>query len=185
MEDIISQKRLFIGIPLPNLFGQTLQKVKERNSGIKKIRWTPLQNLHVTLHFLGNTKVAKINGIIGDLQSLTREFKPFTLIFHQYQLAPNQHPYMIWATFLKNTSFAQLSKSIAGMFCSAHPHRTEPLAHVTLARFKHQKKPFQVELNATVEAPEIQVDTIVLWESILKTEGVNYLPIQHFNLGKP
>jgi RNA 2',3'-cyclic 3'-phosphodiesterase len=179
-----TQKRLFIGIPLSVLFKDALLKVQERNQSIKKIRWTPPQNLHITLHFLGSTEEDEIGGIISSVQNITHETDPFTLVFDRYQLAPKKRPYMIWATFLRNSSFVQLFKAINSMFSSILPNSKEPHAHITLARFKYLERPYQIKLVSEVEMPTIQVNNIVLWESILKPEGAEYTAIQAFQLDK-
>jgi 2'-5' RNA ligase len=178
------QKRLFIGISLSVLFTEALLKVRERNQSIKKIRWTPPQNLHITLHFLGNTREDEIGGIISSVQNITYETDPFTLVFERYQLAPKKRSYMIWATFLPSSAFAQLSKAIGSLFSLIQPNHKEPRAHITLARFKYLKPPYQIELVSGVEMPNIQVNRIVLWESFLKPEGAEYAAIQTFQLGK-
>lgn len=179
-----TQKRLFIGIPLSVLFKDALLKVQERNQSIKKIRWSPPQNLHITLHFLGNTEEDEIGGIISRVQTIAYKTDPFTLVFDRYQLAPKKRPYMIWATFLPSSSFVQLSKAIDSVFSSILPNSKEPHAHITLARFKYLERPYQIELVSEVEMLDIQVNNIVLWESFLKPEGAEYAAIQVFQLGK-
>jgi len=183
MADSAHQKRLFIGIPLPAFFIDTLQEVQVANKHINKIRWAPPQNLHITLHFLGNTHETEIAGIIHQLQNITREINLFSLLFHQYQLAPKKRPYMIWATFLFNPAFVQLSKEISTNFQPENNLR-EPLAHITLARFKYLKNPSQIVLPSAVKTSEIVVNRMTLWASELKPDGPEYTALHTFDLGK-
>lgn len=183
MADSTRQKRLFTGIPLPAFFTDTLQEVQVANKHINKIRWTPPQNLHITLHFLGITHETEIAGIIHHLQNVAREIKPFTLLSHQYQLAPQKRPYMIWATFLSNPAFVQLSKAMHTIF-NPGTNLKEPLAHITLARFKYLKNPSRIVLPSAVDTSEITVNRMTLWASELKPDGPEYTALHTFDLGK-
>jgi 2'-5' RNA ligase len=183
MADSTRQKRLFTGIPLPAFFTDTLQEVQAANKHINKIWWTPPQNLHVTLHFFGNTHETEIAGIIHQLQNVAREIKPFTLLSHHYQLAPKKRPYMIWATFLSNPAFVQLSKAIGTIFQPENTLR-KPLAHITLARFKYLKNPSQIVLPSAINTSEITVNRMTLWASELKPDGPEYTTLYTFDLGK-
>lgn len=183
MADSTHQKRLFIGIPLSAFFIDTLGEVQAANQHINKIRWTPLQNLHITLYFLGNTPASEITGMIHQLEIVAKEIKPFRLVFHQYQLAPKRRPYMIWATFQSNSSFVQLSKAIDAIFRSER-NLKEPRAHITLARFKYLQSPSSIVLPSVASTPEIAINQMTLWASALQPEGPIYTALYTFDLGK-
>ncbi len=182
MGELPEMRRLFIGIPLPGAFVKSVSEVKDKNVHIGKIRWTPSQNLHITLHFLGDTEEAEVKGVMEELAGLTRKFEPFTLVFQQYALAPIKQPYMIWAVFLPNEHFIQLSKTLVGKFSVDAKKLKKPIPHVTLARFKYLNSPHRIVLPTSTEPLEIQVNTITLWESVLKPAGAQYTALQNFPL---
>ena len=183
MAESIHQQRLFIGIPLPSFFVNTLTEVQSANLHINKIRWTPSQNLHVTLYFLGNTITSEIAGVIHQLEGVARKMAPFELVFHQYQLAPKRRPYMIWATFQPNASFVQLAKAIDAVF-NVERNLKDPRAHITLARFKYLQNPSRLVLPSGANTPEIAVSQMILWASVLKPEGPIYTSLHAFDLGE-
>jgi len=182
MGEVPEVKRLFIGIPLPVAFVQCVREVKDKNAHIGKIRWTPSQNLHITLHFLGDTEEVEVKGVMDELAGLTWKFEPFELVFQKYTLAPVKRPYMIWATFLPNENFIQLSKALVGKFSVDARKLKKPVPHVTLARFKYLNNPHRIVLPTEREPLEIQVNTITLWESVLKPAGAQYTALQNFPL---
>lgn len=66
--------RLFIGIPLPDNIKAALNQLAV---GIPRARWTPQQNYHITLFFIGDTKqktLAKVEAALAGISAPAFDF---------------------------------------------------------------------------------------------------------------
>ncbi len=68
--------RLFIGIKLSDKVRETLGNLKdELNEKLAGVRWVPIENLHITLKFLGNCEQGKVEAVAAVLDPL-RKYLP-------------------------------------------------------------------------------------------------------------
>ena len=69
--------RLFIGIKLTNQIQGLLGNLQEElGEELVEVRWVPIENLHITLKFLGNCDQGKVQGIAKVMDGL-REYLPY------------------------------------------------------------------------------------------------------------
>src|SRR5690606_24484893 len=61
------------------------QQVPERS-----VRWVPLENIHLTLRFLGNTPVTQLKALYERLDQTAAMHRPFTLHLHELGCFPNE-----------------------------------------------------------------------------------------------
>ena len=73
----MADKRLFVAIPLPNDLIQLLGTYQHVIVH-PYLAWVKPENLHITLHFLGNTEESEIHNIEEKLASLVT-FPSFSL----------------------------------------------------------------------------------------------------------
>lgn len=176
-------KRLFIGIPIPaqlqtSLYQPLVHLQQDMNNGI---RWIPKENYHITLQFIGNTSPDSIEIIIALLNEGLANTNKFHLNFTQYVFFPHRNPYMIWAKAEERSAFDSLQKNIQLLLKMKAQVSKPAIPHITIARFKNSKMAKKIDLPDLKEPLTLQVDSIVLWESVLRPAGAIYQKISTFN----
>lgn len=171
-------KRLFLAFELPLYFKDKLIADRSlfRLSG--PVRWVPIENLHVTLFFIGDFNELLLDKLIDELSLLLNNQQVFELKFDKLVLMPKKHPYMIWAQFKPNHDFKELYQKVALYF--SQKANNEIKIHATLARFKGN-----ADVVLTQDSPaevSMQIKQLVLYESLLKPSGAEYLPLQKYRL---
>lgn len=139
----------------------------------------PEVNLHITLHFLGDTNEDQVQDIIRQLQTVASDSGSFEMKFAGLKtILKERKPVMIWAQFEENAAFEQLS--IALRKCFPPDEKRKPNPHLTLARIKQLKQlPFELP---EVKPFSFTVATVELWESKLGSEGATYSLIERQKL---
>lgn len=176
-------KRLFTAI---NLSPDYLSALADYNRGfdLKGIRWTVENNLHITVHFFGDTKEEKIPLIISALESVAQNTEIFSLKSNQIILAPPERiPNMIWATFHGEADFQKLATETYRSTKNFLFEIQEPkfLPHITLARFKGFVDLKKINLKP-IDLPDLKVDGFKLMASELLPEGPIYTVLGEFRL---
>lgn len=172
-------KRLFVGITLPTDHLDAFATLRQQTAPQPELRWIPEENLHITAFFFGKVLSEQQENLQALLTLALRNQEPFVLQFRQFQFAPKpQAPRMIWARYVASEAFVSLAQSIGTLYqqiAPDHQTRYRPKPHVTLARLKAIHLD-QVPLQ-TVRGPQtsLSVSELVLWESVLRPEGPEYL----------
>ncbi len=151
----------------------------------KQLRWTPLENLHLTLRFLGQIETGTIQAITADLQTALNEFNAFRLQFAKIDLFPNhEHPHTFVILPQQTPELFNLVAAIEPVVNahSIHKQRRIYRPHITLARINGQFNLMPVTIDLQ-DAPCINVDNIVLMHSQTHPEGAVYEVMQRIELG--
>lgn len=179
-------KRLFIGIPMSCEI--TRNKVRSWQTvpglNLNRLAWTPYQNWHITLVFLGavpESSVALLSQIIEDAfdncQAYTSSLtgigvfpptgKPNVLWLGLENLQPVLPAYQKLTSLLLQNNFTLDSKPLK--------------AHLTIARIKSLQNPgafFSLLQNYQHTFFEtVPINQISLYESVSSPNGVKYLPL--------
>jgi len=180
------KKRLFIAFTIPEDIKKDLLSCQE-DKKIKRfnLRWQRLKNLHITLLFLGWQDEKKINDILFAIQKSFLEFKPSLIEIVSISLGPKkENQRLVWAQGKQNLELENLRKMLIKNLKEQNVFFQEEKRpfqiHITLARAKGRELlgiDFQKEVFFTFLPKEL-----VLFESILKKEGVEYRIIKTFNL---
>lgn len=174
-------KRLFVGIAVGQDIVKATQNIQVYNPQLKHIRWTPLEQLHITTWFIGDVPEEMIPNIQSILHLICRRQKKFSLEFSHFYLSPNpRDARMLWAKYQSSSSFEELigkHEDLLGYLGIYERKFEKVIPHITLARFKERslaKKDFKF----TVDFPQYLVaKELVLWESILDPSGAIYKEI--------
>lgn len=174
-------KRLFISIPFPNDWLILFERFKKEYF-YEPIRWIEKENLHITLHFIGETPEAEIPTIKEKLKQISLELPPFSLEFSKIDsVPPGKHKRMIWACFLPSKPFENLVLRIRSVIGGKGAEQSrEPLPHATLARCK----PFRQLKFPEIQLPKqmLSVSEFELQESRLSPSGAQYMVLESFLL---
>ena len=183
-------KRIFIAVKVTAgdtfLKMVSLLKVKLSDDSIK---WTTIDNIHITLAFPGNTPEEKIGSIDDVLKVKCSEFKKFEVLMRGTGVFKSfSDPRIIWAGFEKSEKLTKLAKAIQeglrGIGIELEESPFNP--HLTLARIKNlsDKEAFE-RLIYQYQNNDIQVvpvNEVILYESILKPAGPVYKPLKIYAL---
>jgi len=133
------QRRIFIGIDLPQIVKKRLYQRIEKWQGLP-IKWSKEENFHITLSFLGYLYDEVIFDVCRKVRKATSNFDSFDINLEQIELGPNlENPKLIWLTGVANENLKQLQENLEkelGIFQSEkkafHPH-------VTVGRIRKKK----------------------------------------------
>ena len=145
----------------------------DRNNG----RFVTIANLHMTLHFVGNTSFAEMSCL--DFQARLTEAKPFNLTLDCSGYF--KKPQVLWfgcdtipqALYDLHRHLGQHLK-----ICAYTPESRPYSPHVTVAR-----KIFEAPETVPIEPISWRVDRFVLVKSISISGGVRYEVVESYALG--
>lgn len=179
-------RRLFLGIPASQEESEALALFQDDFFPVEGIRFSPFENLHVTVQFIGAVQEEVIPNLISLIRLSLRGRRPFALSNPRWTYAPNgQPPRMIWIRYHKEKAFSELVQTIResiGSVLDLPQQFPDPIPHITVARMKPQANSPLPALPKSVESGELLVRTLILWESILTNKGSTYQPLAKFQL---
>ena len=188
MNDIIEaeyMKRLFIAVPVEERSRTEIaaRVFSDENAKKMPVRWTPVQNLHLTLQFLGDTEEKRIPVLKQILNRIPQHEIEEKLVFTDIGAFPDlSSPRIIWLGIAKNQTLLNIRKRISD--------------DLTRNGFEFDKKGFKAHLTlgrvrdgVSVSAEQIEIlknvvdqspispscfDRITLFESQLRPGGPLY-----------
>lgn len=189
--------KIFIGISLPEDVKNELVKRQERmkeklaylyDEGFSSdiIKWTPKENLHITLEFLGFLTDEEIASTCVAVKEIAENCDSFSvnlskISFGPGQVSENEAPKLIWVTGQKSKELTNLKNDLQELLLETvkfSPDQKIFTPHITLARIKEwQFKAINID-----ERPEIDqnldllftTETIEVMESVSKKGGPRY-----------
>lgn len=181
-------KRVFIAINLPMELKRKLFEIqKEINSQFPEeyaqsglFKWVAMENLHLTLKFIGEVGESQIPKIVENVENIIKSQKPFEIQTEKICYDnEKQCPHLIFLATEKNRNLENLAKNF---------DEKKFLGHITLARikewvFKKIEPEERPSINQEFEE-KIPVKSIELMESVLKRTGPEYIVLQSFPLAK-
>ena len=180
--------RLFVALEVPAAVRENLASLLQTLRAVSpQIRWVRLENLHVTLKFIGEVPQAKLEGIRGALGGV-QSGQPVTLEFRGLGFFPNEkHPRVLWAGILASPNLKALAADIDGALEKLDiPREQRPFSpHLTLARFEPPRLPESlraaIQENARREFGSLRTSQFHLIESKLKPSGAEYTTVESFS----
>ena len=184
--------RLFVAVPFPAEVKNELGKLiddwrRERD----KVTWVKKENLHLTLKFLGETPVEKLDSLKTRLASSLNGSFAFPISLSGAGGFPNfNRPRVLWVSVSEGKEkLSQVAEKVE--------EATGPLgfpfddrgisAHLTVGRVQESRlsEGLLAKVRAcTFEAKGIIVLEVVLYQSELATGGSIYTPLARFELVK-
>ncbi len=169
--------RIFVAYPVKNDLAKSFLQLPAKNSSIKNIRWTPEDNLHITLFFIGEIEENNLESVKAILKETLRDCRSFDLEFENIIFKGKRNSSMIWAAFKKEKSFSELSARIykaVNDLMTIVPNHLDPIPHCTLARLKQEAEPSAIDTTVNFEFSSIHIDGAELWKTVQTKEGVKY-----------
>jgi len=184
-------KRLFAAIKVePSNILKNLLLDLFSNFKSSKINWSSLENLHLTLKFLGDVETGNISDIHHVLKEQAKLFPPFEMKFSQLgYFEKNRQPSVLWLGIEQNNYLTDLADAVINALekIGYQPEERKYSPHLTLGRIKFLQNKNQflsfIETNKNVGNSSQQVASFNLYESILYPTGPVYKIIQKYELG--
>jgi 2'-5' RNA ligase len=168
--------RLFLGLDLPDEVDLDLQMMA---GGIEDARWQAPEQLHLTLHFLGDLDGGRMRRLIAALAEL--EAPAFDMQLRGVGVFPPRgQPRILWVGVAEPEPVRLVHRRSARILDELgldREHR-KYVPHVTLARFGKRVKPRQVgewvRNHALYDSARFHVDHLRLYSSVLSDRGPKY-----------
>ena len=165
--------RLFIAIDFPD---SVIEQITNICHSVPGARWTPSEQLHCTLKFIGEVDNHAYHDIAEALEHIS--FSSFLLRLKGTGFfPPRKPPRILWVGIEQNPLLVQLVDSIDTMLkrIGVKPERRKFHPHVTVARLRDRVRPSDITpfLSATglFKTEEFKVSEFALYSSILKPQG--------------
>lgn len=186
--------RAFIAIELsPEIrqqLGQLIQKFKALH--IQAVRWVAVENIHLTLKFLGETNRADLDKLSKILISRSAEFSPFTFQVSGMGAFPsNRKPRVVWVGLQTSGALLELQSAIedAATHIGIPTEERGFSPHLTLGRVRNDASPTDLQTLSSAltsmqagDLGSMTAGSFTLFQSDLRPQGALYTPLAHFPL---
>jgi len=184
--------RTFIAIELPTKTIQAVEALQEQLIAQvipQTVRWTVMQNVHLTLHFLGNVPDKKINKISQSIYYSIKNSPPFTLNLAGLGCFPNfNKPRIVWVDIRGDVQQLQTIQKELGQQLKRNidftPEARRYTPHLTIGRIKKDIPASRIsrlgEQLQQIKVPTIAplpVTNISVMESQLTPNGPVYTQV--------
>jgi len=183
-------KRIFIGVKVEatdNLL--RIYSSLKSLMGMEKIKWVDPGNIHLTLAFLGDTEDDRIKAASIMLKNVCTGFGEFSFTLKGTGVFRNfRDPRVLWIGIDQPEKVQKLYDVVnTGLKDTGFTVESRPFSpHITIGRIKLIRD--RENLKSSVERyqkdfiQEVNVNEVILFESILKPEGPVYRPVGRFKL---
>lgn len=169
-------QRIFIAIGLPEELRAKLASIPDKYQ--LPISWVPVDNLHLTVLFLGAVRSENFYQITREVERAVKDRPSFTLKFNRIEYGPDDSlpPRLVWFLGDQNSQFDEMRDEIDRRLKKENLYyltnqSKESKIHITLGRVKKwewakleadSRLPIREELVA-----EVPVDELLIMESKL------------------
>ena len=177
--------RLFVAaIPPPEL----AQRLSEAAAAIAppELRVTPAENLHVTIHFLGEVAPDAVPGLEADLAAAAARHSATVLTLDAIVPGPPRRPRMLWATAKATPEYTVIVNDAAA---ATVPHAPNARAarpgtpHLTLARLRGRADLRLWPDRRPLDDAAMPFAELAVVHSTLGKHGPTYTPLATLPLG--
>lgn len=184
--------RCFLAIELPQEIRDRLAAVQKRLGSLDRdVRWTRVDNIHLTIKFLGEVADADVPRVCQIAAAIARQYSPFELEIRGTGCFPPRGPArIVWAGLAGlPPPLVECHKAIEEAYADIgfkpedrpfHPHLT--IGRVRDQRGSHRVRP-GLEPEIDFRAGRFTVKELVLFQSILDRAGPAYIPLARAPLG--
>ena len=180
--------RAFLAVALPESVRACAGQAIETLRGVVPagVRWTPPENQHLTLKFLGEIPEDRVDALVGRASAKLAALAPVELALGGFGAFPSaREARVLWLGVQRGAgALARLARQLdsASRVAGVERERRPFAAHLTLGRLR---EPARVEIER-LPAPESVAWTateVVLYESRLAPDGARHVPLAHLALG--
>ncbi|MEE8169174.1 MAG: RNA 2',3'-cyclic phosphodiesterase [Phycisphaerae bacterium] len=184
--------RCFVAIELDDGARASLARLQQRlDGGARDVRWVRVEQLHLTLKFLGDVDERDLSGISDMLAELADHHDPIDVQVRGAGCFPPRGAVrIVWAGLHEPTGRleklqADCEALFAGLGFKQEHRRFAP--HVTIGRARPRDRGDavrrRVEKQSGFEGGVVPVEEIVLFQSLPGRESVKYVALSRHTLG--
>ena len=187
----MSKIRAFIALELSDEARAVLAAVSEalaQEVTAGAVKWVQPERMHLTLRFLGNTALERVDDVAAALDGVAARHEPFGLTLDALGCFPYERkPRVIWVGVQGDIARAEalqasLDDALQGLGWEPEGKPFRP--HVTLGRVKEQQAKIRLPWGNGVAPARTQISDVVLFESQLRRDGPRYIARHTSRLGK-
>ncbi|MCK5391016.1 MAG: RNA 2',3'-cyclic phosphodiesterase [Deltaproteobacteria bacterium] len=177
--------RIFIAALIPDeIRTQLANYIDSLKRNVDGVKWEKSDKLHITLKFLGDVDVSRVDEISNLLGKLVHGYSPFNLSISDFGGFPNfKSPRVLYIGLSRNNELSkfqnELERDLHNLGFNKEDRRFIP--HITLARVK---KRIHIRETLPITQSIFDITQIGLIKSELGAEGSVYTPLNLFELGK-
>lgn len=181
--------RLFTALDLPPAAIDTLCAFRQEQHLDVRARWTPAENLHLTLRFIGEIDDARAERVEATLADVHGRNAPFDVEPLGLGVLPSRRtPRVLTVRIDPSEPLQRLYGTLQDALAAVDVEREERLfrPHVTLARFKNASPERVYAALRTMQAPPLDpfpADRFYLYESTLTPDGAVHTVCAAYPLG--
>jgi len=177
--------RIFIGIDFGEGQKEAIRKVQDSLRNIAQGRFTRVQNLHLTLNFLGDVNEAKLSDVFRAVDEAAAEISSFSLSLGKLGQFPSGRRKIIWLGIDNSGElyklYDRLSEKLSKIGFRKEDRTYSP--HLTLAREAKLEKPLDmVDVSPLSGIGMAEVAEITVFESTSRSGVLEYLPLHSAKL---
>jgi 2'-5' RNA ligase len=179
-------KRLFtaIDIPLNTAIKGKINTLRNELAG-ERIKWVEPHQYHITLQFLGSVDASLISPLNESIEKVSSDFKGFSMEVNEFGVFKNfRDPRILWIGFRPCRELDLIKNAIDDAFINFGFEKSDKKfsPHLTIARIKSLREKHKLEVLAGSQdykvSQKVDVKEIILYESILKPSGPEYLIVK-------
>ena len=183
-------KRIFIAVKV-DPGGELLRMFSSLKAMLEaeNIKWVDPANIHLTLSFLGDTEEKRIGVLSRMLSDTCTGFGEFDFNLTGTGVFKNfRDPRILWVGVRSAEKLIQLNKKISeGLILNGFETEERQFKpHLTLGRVKSVKDTenlkILLESYRDVQFQTVNINEVILFESILRLSGPIYKPLAKFTL---
>ncbi len=198
MESGTRNLRLFLALEPSDTVREwlaSLQRRIRRDHPDSLYRWVAPQNLHVTLHFLGDTLAERVPVLSAAMKKSSGGVQPFRITAEGLGFFPNERrPRVLWC------GIAEGARQIAGLYRTLgealshadftldrrpfHPHFTLAYVRKNAERNALRESASSVAAGSSGTSEPMEASRVVLMQSTLTPQGSIYTPLSTVELGR-
>ena len=138
--------RTFIAVELPQEIQDELQRLQNSlRASMPDVRWTKYGNIHLTLKFLGDVRLSKVEAIGEAIRSVASQLSPFVMSLAGVGAFPNpRKPRIVWVGVEAGADeLVEMARLVeASMRKLGFPREKPPFRpHLTVGRIRHLENP--------------------------------------------
>jgi 2'-5' RNA ligase len=182
--------RLFAGLPIPRHIVSGLDTVVRELKPTARLNWSPPQNLHITVRFIGEWPDGRFPEIHSALTRCPKP-NPFMIDISRFAFFPNPHrPRTFFAGVHAGPELAEFANSVdEALDAAGSPSEKRAFSpHVTLARIKNEnivalRERIAAMTDADTEFGSFEASELCLYRSKTGPSGSVYSILATYPLG--
>ncbi|MBI4690412.1 MAG: RNA 2',3'-cyclic phosphodiesterase [Nitrospirae bacterium] len=183
--------RCFIAIELPEEIKKDIDAHVERLKATgADVKWVKVENLHLTLKFLGSAPEKMIPDISRKLLEIAKQHNSFYIRMSGAGVFPNmKFPRIVWLGINDSDEIKRLQRDIDESMkeFGFEPEDRDFSPHLTIGRVRSSRNKDNLMKELTtlkdVDFGNIKVEKITLMKSELKTTGAEYFRLSEIPIG--